>query len=182
MGNRKSLRIEFTDILYAAVISTAISRLSLRFNLKNFMLLFALLIIFDDWLDYHISISLVKRSPREYFIGYILDILILITWHFITVVPPFKVEAYLLFIIVFFILAGIWDITILKIKLKNFFRSSYFKLSVIYLVLLTIHSMWLSMYVGLLLGISVLIFVIMRASVWKSLPKKLSLILKENGL
>ena len=175
MEKKESLKIEFTDILYAVVISIAISKLSLRFSFQNFMLLFALLIIFDDWLDYHIGVLHVRRSPQKYFIGYILDILILLTWYFITITPPSKIELYLSFIIAFFFLAGIWDIFISRVKIKNIFESSYFQLSIIYSILLVIYFIF-SFQRGLLLGISIAIFIILRIPSWRNLLKEASLV------
>ena len=118
---KRTLKIEFTDILYGVVISNAISKLTLRFTMEDFMRLFALFIIFDDWIDYHITTSLVEQSPNKYLVGYVFDILILITWYYVTITPSSQIGLYVFFIILFFFFSGVWDTIMLNnYRIKEF--------------------------------------------------------------
>jgi len=174
MTNTSHLKIEFTDILYAVVISIAITKLSLNFSTKNFMLAFALLIIFDDWLAYHIDISSVKLSAERYFLGYIFDISVLLCWYLITIVTPSKMSLFLLFVIIFFLICVIWSLIFRISDLKSLHIRSDFQLFVIYLLVLVISTYLLQLSANLLIGLCTFIFIIVRIPEWKRLLNKAS--------
>ncbi len=76
----ESWGIRFTDLLYGAVISFAVVKIGLSLDLSNLMLLFSLLIVFNDWIDYHITVNSLEFDRRRYFAMYVLDILVLVVW------------------------------------------------------------------------------------------------------
>jgi hypothetical protein len=175
----KSFEIKFTDILYAAVISVSMTRLTLKFDIKEGLLLFAFLIIFDDWMDYHISTNFAIQTARLYFMGYILDILTLLTWYFITISLPNSVEVGLLFLVIFFLLALIWDVFMLELSTKEFLKSSYLYISIAYLMLLLMLQ-YLQLSDVQLLMIIFLIYIILKIPKWKDLYKKVLKLCADN--
>ena len=172
MTNMPHLKIEFTDILYGVVISIVITKLSLNLSTKNFMLAFALLIIFDDWLTYHIDISSVKLSAKGYFLGYIFDISVLLCWYFITIVTPSKMSLFLLFVVLFFLICVIWSLIFRISDLKSLHIRSDFQLFVIYLLVLVLSTYLLQLSANLLIGLCTFIFIIVRIPEWKRLLNK----------
>ncbi len=176
MRETPHLKIEFTDILYAVVISSAITRLSLNCTTKNLMLIFALLIVFYDWLAYHIEISSVKLSAKRYFLGYIFDISILLCWYLITIVSPDRMSLFFLFVVVFFFICVVWGLIFRISDFRGLYKRSDFQLFVIYLLVLLITTYRLNLPANWLISLCIFIFIIVRIPEWRELLNKASVI------
>lgn len=80
--------IGFTVVLYGVVASNALFRLPYDASLRTGMLLFAFLVLASDWIEYQVSVDDLGSDPGETLLAFGLDVLILVVWTYLTIVPP----------------------------------------------------------------------------------------------
>lgn len=100
---------EFTGILYGIVASNALFRLSYDLGLRNWMLLFAFFVLATDWAEYRVSVHSPPETVERYVLQFGLDILVLVVWTVLTIVPPVDVHVFLAVAGAFVLLQGVWD-------------------------------------------------------------------------
>jgi len=175
--NTFSRKLSFTDILYGVVISIAITRISLRFSTKNYMLLIALLILIDDWLDYHISISfeIESMNARMFLLTFVIDISILLVWNLSTIAKPEQLTIYLFLLSIFYILALVWNFVTKITPIKRFFKDSYFYLAIIFSAEALIYAKYhFQDEKTILLSYSLIALLILRFGRWDRLYKDIT--------
>ncbi len=175
--NTFSRKLSFTDILYGVVISIAITRVSLKFNTQNYMLLIALLILIDDWLDYHISLSFEIKSmnAKMFLLTFAIDISILLVWNLSTIAKPEQLTIYFFLLSIFYILALVWNFVTKITPIKRFLKDSYFYLIIIFLAEALIHTKYYFQDANIiLLSYSLIAFLIIRFSRWNKSYKDIS--------
>jgi hypothetical protein len=109
MTDETARRISFTEILYSVVIATALSRLSFGVSLRNAMLLFAILILLSDWVEYIAGIEKTDKSVSGMKI-FAADMLVLLVWNTIAIIPSEKFFWYVTFLGVFFMSQQVWEL------------------------------------------------------------------------
>ncbi len=173
--NAFSRKLSFTDILYGVVISIAITRISLKFNIQNYMLLIALLILIDDWLDYHISLSFEIKSmnAKMFLLTFIIDVSMLLVWNLSAITKPGQLTTYFFLLSIFYTLALAWNF-VTKIT-TMLFKDSYFYLIIVFLVEALIHTKYYFQNANIiLLSYSMIALLILRFSRWNKLYKDIS--------
>jgi len=142
-GTGRTIEIGFTDLLYAAVISLAIAEIKdftvFVINSPNVMLFFSLLIIFDDWLLYHLEIRKMPDSVRTYSVMYVLDIVVIITWYLLFALPKGDIKLFMTLLLLFFAVVSVWEIAFNVQSSGDLLRKSDIPLIIAYSVLLVIH-------------------------------------------
>ncbi|WP_049934781.1 hypothetical protein [Haloplanus natans] len=106
--------IEFTTILYGVVASNALFRLTPAVDIRNAMLLFAFGILAADWFEYRLSAAAVPDTVGADLRQFGLDMLILVVWAFLPVLPATALPTYLAVVAVFVVLQGVWDAALLE--------------------------------------------------------------------
>lgn len=166
--SRPALHVEFTDVLYGVVIANAIYRLTFGLTVGNAMVLLALAFVVDDWVAYRLSLDEVDPTARNYAVALVLDVLVLVVWYLLTVVPTDSSVPFLLVAAAFFFLAGVWDAALLDVSAVGLLRRSHWQLSIAYLVLAGLG--WLSSPpVIAMLAVAAGCFLVRRALVWPDL-------------
>lgn len=109
MTTEVAKKITFTEILYSVVIATALTRLTFEISLHNGMLLFGVLIILSDYVEYHVSLAITEETlpTVRVFLG---DITLLLVWNTLVIIPGHLFEWYVVFLIVFFITQQCWEL------------------------------------------------------------------------
>ena len=166
-GKNNGIKIEFTDVLYGTVIAISFGRITKpEISIKLFMFFFSLVIIFDDWLLYHIIRSKIKNSARNYIVCYVLDISILITWYFSVLITPDYFYQYLLLIIIFYLICSIWD------KIFNVPLLSQTDLPLcIYFGILLFLNLYFNISYSIIMPCCYIGFFLIRSFDWKNLLK-----------
>ncbi len=175
--NTFSRKLSFTDILYGVVISIAITRISLKFNAQNYMLLIALLILIDDWLDYHISLSFEIKSmnTKMFLLTFIIDVSILLVWNLSAITKPEQLTTYFFLLSVFYTLALVWNFVTKITTIKGFLKDSYFYLIIVFLAEAAIHTKYYFQNANIiLLSYSIIALLILRFSRWNKIYKDIS--------
>jgi hypothetical protein len=109
MTDETNRRITFTEILYSVVIATALSKLSFDISLRNVMLLFAVLILLSDWVEYIAGIEAIEESVSGVRI-FAADMLVLLVWNTIVIIPSEEFFWYPAFLGVFFMSQQVWEV------------------------------------------------------------------------
>jgi len=159
--------IEFTAILYGIVASNALFRVSYGIDLRNAMLVFAFLILAADWVEYRLSVAAVPSTIESVLAQFGLDVLILIVWTFLPVVPPDGVAVYVGIVAAFVALQGTWDRLLIETGGGDAMRANWVLVGA-YGVLLVTHW-WLSLSRPLLFAASVGLFVGVKGFGWRAL-------------
>ncbi|AZH26528.1 hypothetical protein [Haloplanus aerogenes] len=159
--------IEFTVILYGIVASNALFRVSYSLDLGNAMLVFAFLILAADWVEYQLSVAAVPSTIESTLAQFGLDMLILIVWTFLPVVPSDQVAVYVGIVAAFVALQGTWDRLLTETGGGDATRANW-ALAGTYGVLLLAHW-WLGLPRHLLFATSVGLFVGVKGFGWRAL-------------
>jgi hypothetical protein len=106
--------IEFTTILYGIAASNALFRISYEVGLRTLMLLFAFILLATDWLEYRLSVDAVPDTVDARLRQFGLDMLILVVWTLLTVIPATAVPAYVAVVAAVVGLQGLWDVLLLE--------------------------------------------------------------------
>jgi|APHM01.1.fsa_nt_gi hypothetical protein len=139
MAREGATEVEFTLILYGVVVANAIYQLTFEVAVRNFMLGFAFLVILGDWIEYQIAKEDTTGSTVEYILMFVLDVVILIVWYFLTIISPADFEWFLAIASVFFFLQALWDFTILNLRSELLWRPAL-HLGVFFSLLAVIQS------------------------------------------
>ena len=175
--NAFSRKLSFTDILYGVVISIAITRISLKLNTQNYMLLIALLILIDDWLDYHISLSFEIKSmdAKTFLLTFIIDVSMLLVWNLSAITKPEQLTTYFFLLSIFYTLALAWNLVTKITTIKGLFKDSYSYLIIVFLAEVLIHTKYYFQNGNIiLLSYSMIALLILRFSRWNKLYKDIS--------
>ena len=78
------------------------------------MLLFAFGILAADWFEYRLSVAAVPDTVDADLRQFGLDMLILVVWAFLPVLPATAVPTYLTVVAVVVVLQGVWDAALLE--------------------------------------------------------------------
>jgi len=159
--------IEFTAILYGIVASNALFRVSYGVDLGNAMLVFAFLILAADWVEYRLSVAAVPSTIDATLAQFGLDVLVLIVWTFLPVVPPERVAVYVGIVAVFVALQGVWDRLLTDAGGGKATRANWALVGA-YCGLLLGHW-WLTLSPTLLFATSVVLFVGVKSVGWRAL-------------
>ncbi|MCD6455857.1 MAG: hypothetical protein J7K81_03590 [Methanophagales archaeon] len=173
MKSRNGFKIEFTDILYGTVIAISFEQiLKPEVTTKLFMFFFALLIILDDWILYHVALSRITRTIKNYLLCFILDVVVLVSWYFIAIVSEEQFLLFLVFTTIFFGFTSIWGIIFGTRTMKKIMIETDIRL-VIYFASVSICFMtFLQNYRVFTLTLCFLGFVLLRIRNWKNLLKE----------
>lgn len=101
--------LEFTGILYGIVASNALFRLSYALSLRNAMLLFAFFVLATDWAEYRVSATEVPETAWHRLLQFALEVVLLVVWTVLTIVPERDVPVFVAVVGVFVLLQGLWD-------------------------------------------------------------------------
>jgi riboflavin transporter FmnP len=158
--------IEFTVILYGIVASNALFRVSYGVDLGNAMLVFAFLILAADWVEYQLSVTEVPSTVGATLTQFGFDVLVLIVWTFLPLVPPTEMTVYVGIVAAFVALQAAWDRLVMGAS-RTATRANA-ALAGAYGALLLVHGM-IVVPRSLLFAATVALFVGVKAVGWRSL-------------
>lgn len=171
MADGGGLRVEFTDILYGVVIANGIYGLELGVSLGNYLLVFALVVIVDDWIDYRVGMRSAEATNRNYVVALVVDIVVLTVWYLLTTVRPAAFEWYLALLVVFSLLQGLWDATVLDSTWRELLGRPYLPTAVAFSGLLVAYDVW-ALPVWFVLTLAVAGFAALRLAHWRALLER----------
>jgi len=152
--------IEFTVILYGVVASNALFRLTPEATLRNAMLLFAFGVLATDWAEYRLSAAAVPDTLDANLLQFGLDMLILVVWAFLPVIPAAALPTYVAVVAVLVALQGAWDAALLETAGRGVYARAEWELVAAYGALLAADAvapfpryLLFSGAVGLFLGL-----------------------------
>jgi hypothetical protein len=164
--------IEFTGVLYGVVASNALFRLTPEVDLRNAMLLFAFGILAADWVEYRLSATAVPDTVDADLCQFGLDMLILIVWAFLPVLPATALRTFLGVVAVFVALQGVWDARLLGVTPAHGIRTrAEWELVAGYGILLG-ASLLVPFPRFLLFVAGVALFVCLKGLVWRALYRR----------
>ena len=116
--NSRSTDISLTDFVYGIVVASVFPRLQVPvFTAENATLLFALCVIVDDWVLYHLQVASIPEGPRNFAVRLVGDVVVLFLWYLSAIVgstPDNPVHHFLLFLAAFYLASGFWEFVFLK--------------------------------------------------------------------
>jgi len=168
MSDRGPLEVEFTLVLYGVVVANAIYELTFGIEFRNAMLLFAFAIILGDWVEYRIEIREVTSTPTNYALAFVMDMTILITWYFLTILPPGELVWFFAVAGTFFFLQALWNRLMLRNDLRTLLGGAQLQLSVGFFVFAATFELGLVSR-ELALGLAIVAFLGRKAPVWRQL-------------
>lgn len=171
MRDDRRLDIGFTQVLYGVVVANSIYQLELGLSFRNLMLLLTLAFILGDWIEYQISRQEVSQTTSNYVLAFVLDVVILVVWYLITIVPASELELFFAIAAVFFLLQATWDRLILGLDLQTLFSKPHFQLGVIF-TLIAALQMYTALRSEVLFATAALLFFLRKAPEWRSLVRK----------
>lgn len=164
-------KISFTDLLYAVVIGDSWLQIRDVFSVKNYMLFLAYLIIFDDWIVYHVEISDSKKSSGMYMATYAMDVAILVTWYLITIATSLYPPIFLGMISLFFGLTTIWELIINRTEIRELLRVESFgdPYLLIFFLALLLSSLLIPLPMFYYVSLGIVVFVLVKYRKWKAI-------------
>jgi hypothetical protein len=172
--NGGGLKVNFTELIYAVVIGNSFFALSLDGSmLKLSMFIFALVIVLDDWIMYHISISKIYPSNKNYLLCSILDVIVLINWYLIATLAETRIFEFVLLTAIFYLITSLWGV-IFERSFKKIFSETDIIMSFIYAMIAFSQKYYLSNSPLTVMLICFICFFLFRLKGW------INLITKEN--
>lgn len=168
MSGEDGLNVVFTDVLYGVVVANGIYQLTLDVTLRTMMLLFALVVILGDWVEYQVSVETVPDTARNYALALVLDVVILVVWYFLTILPSSDLSLFFGFLAAFFFLQAVWDALLLELPALQLLRQGHVQL-VAPFVVLGAAAEALDQFQVALLAIGFVLFVFRKTFVWQDL-------------
>lgn len=171
MTESGGISIDFTNVLYGVVVANAIYQLDFAISVHNAMLLFALGLIIGDWIEYRISVQKVHETARNYAVALVLDVIILIVWFLITIVPTGRIDWFFIGVAVFFFIQAVWDVALLALRLNEIVRRAHAHLVGAFLVLAALAWQF-SPSAWILLAIGTVVFLGRKSVYWRQLLRE----------
>lgn len=163
--------IEFTGVLYGVVASNALFRLTPAVDLRNAMLLFAFGILAADWAEYRLSTVSIPDTLDTRLRQFGLDMLILVVWAFLPVVPATALPTYVGVVAAFVTLQGVWDAVLSGTTGRGVLVRAEWELAAAYGALLVVDGV-APLPSGLLFAVTVGLFLGLKAPVWLRLYRR----------
>ncbi len=132
MSDSAALQIGFTEVLYGVVVANAIYQLEFALVFRNYMLLLAFAFILGDWIEYQISLGEVPSGTSNYVAAFVLDVVILIVWYFLTIIPASELDWFFVIAGVFFLLQASWDWLLLGLHLRALVSKPHLQLTAVF--------------------------------------------------
>jgi hypothetical protein len=129
------LEVGFTEVLYGVVVANGIYQLSLDVSLRTVMLLFALVVILGDWVEYQVSVEKIPDTARNYALAFVLDVVILVVWYYLTIVPSSELPLFFGFLAAFFFLQAVWDALLLQLPALQLLQRGHVHLVAVFIFL-----------------------------------------------
>lgn len=171
MPEQGPLEVEFTLVLYGVVVANAIYELTFGIEFRNAMLLFAFAVILGDWVEYRIDIRDVPSTGANYALAFVMDVIILIAWYFLTILPPADLMWFFAVAAVFFLLQALWNRLLLDTDLRTLLAGAQVQLAVAFLAFAAVYSTGVVPQ-GLALGAAAVAFLARKAPVWHRLLRE----------
>lgn len=171
MSDEEPLKVEFTLVLYGVVVANAIYELTFGIEFRNAMSLFAFAVILGDWLEYRIDLRNTRSTPANYALAFVLDVVILITWYFLTILPPADLDWFFGVAAAFFLLQALWDRLLLRSSLRTLLRRPELQLTLAFLAFAAVYSTG-NVPRTLALAVATGVFLARKAPVWHRLLQK----------
>lgn len=171
MSEEPTLEIGFTQVLYGVVVSSAIFDLQFDITIRNFMLLLALAFILGDWIEYQIGIQEASETMVNYVLAFVIDVVILIEWYLITIIPVADLKWFFGMAGTFFVLQAMWDRLILDVGLGALIRKPHLTLALFFIGLAGIQ-IYTNLSPWLLLMIATVVFIGRKSLRWRELISK----------
>lgn len=165
MSNGGQLDVEFTLVLYSVVVAFAIDNLTFELAVHNAMVLLALAVILGDWVEYRIDVRKVAPTAANYAVAFVLDVVILITWYFLTIVEPAEFEWFLVVGAVFFALQALWDRLLREYRGLELLARAELQLAGAFLVLAAVYHT-IDPPATLAIALAAAVFLLRKAPVW----------------
>ena len=164
-------KISFTDLLYAVVIGDSWLQIRDVISVKNYMLFLAYLMIFDDWIMYHVEVSDSKKSTGMYMATYAMDVAILVTWYLMTIAPSLYPPIFLGAISLFFGLTMVWELIINRAKLGELLRGESLgdPYLLVFFLSLLISSLLIPIPMFYYVSLGIVAFVLVKYRKWKTI-------------
>jgi hypothetical protein len=171
----ESNSVGLTEVLYGVVIANAIYELGYGLNFRNALLLFALGILVADWVEYQLSTQALELSDLRYSMMLVLDMLILLCWYLLTIVPEDMFSQFILLTGLFFGLVGVWSGAVMDASLRELLVDidwgADWQIAITFFVLFGVQTM-----VGLpqtaVLGIMLIVWLGRKSPVWYRLVNR----------
>lgn len=171
MSGAESLQIGFTEVLYGVVVANAIYQLEFELVFRNFMLLLAFTIILGDWIEYQIALGDVPGTTSNYVVAFVFDVVILVVWYFLTIVPASALDWFFIIASAFFLLQATWDWFLLELDIRGLITKSHLQLTVVFLVFAVSYRQT-SVEPTILFVAAAMVFLTRKFPEWRALVQK----------
>ena len=168
MSDSASLEIGFTQVLYGVVVASAITQLRFGFGVRNVMLLLTLTFILGDWIEYQVGIQNASETATTYVIAFVLDVVILIVWYLMTVVPAANLDWFFATAGAFFLLQAVWDRLVLEFAVLDLVKQPHLRLAVFFMLIAGVERVS-DVSPLLMLLIAAVAFVLFKLTRWRTL-------------
>lgn len=174
-------KINFTELLYSVVIGMSFLKINLSMPFTSILMFsFAILVIFDDWIEYHYYIRIFLHEKklngnRKKLILMIIDFLFLAVWYLIIIIPYSNFQYYLLLFSILFFLGVVWTLISEGIKknIRHLFTETDILIMIYFIIVFLIYSMFdlFSLRIPIII-VSIIFFVIIRIPIWSDISSQ----------
>ncbi len=144
---------------------------------QTILLLFALLVLLDDWLFYNLEIEKLDNCTRSFAICFLTDIIVLALWYLFTlqIRNNYNPNLLLISLMGFFLTTSLWELIFNVKSVRQIFKNTDFPLIFLYLTLLAVQYICRTSPIVSITGM-ILLFILYRLIIWIPLFRKGSVI------
>lgn len=108
MADDSTLSVTFTELLYSVVVANALTKLTFDPTLRNGMILFAVLVVLSDWVEYRAFLGVLDEDASQVAV-FVADVLVLLIWNTTTIIPSNEFVWYIAVMALFFASQNVWE-------------------------------------------------------------------------
>lgn len=168
MSDTESLQIGFTELLYGVVIANVIDQLEFGLVLRNYMILLAFVFILADWIEYQIAVEEVPKERSNYIVAFVLDVVILIVWYYLTIVPVSALDWFFAIAGGFFFLQATWDWFLMDMELRSLVTKPQLQLTAVFILFSALHR-YVAVESTILLATATIAFLVLKLPEWRAI-------------
>ncbi len=119
------LKVNFTELVYAVVIGNSLNYITPDVPWPRLALyLFALVVIIDDWILYHLSADKIESTVRNQVACFLLDIAVLVIWYLLALHKEDQLAGFGFLLCLFYVSTSLWHILLQQVSPKRWLKET----------------------------------------------------------
>ena len=119
------LKVNFTELVYAVVIGNSLNYITPDVVWPRLALyLFALAVIIDDWVLYHLSADKIEGTVRNQVACFLLDIAVLVIWYLLALHEDDQLAGFCFLLCLFYLSTSLWHILLQHVSPEKWLKET----------------------------------------------------------